>query len=1035
MSGDLLSTTNALGQVIRYDSYDAHGRPSETFDLNNVLTSVTYSRLGQILSQTFDPGGLALTSTTQYVDNLLHHHVSPKGMVTVQSYDSYRRVSSIGRRAVVSGSDLELAVYQYNFDGLRTLEAFHAGDANTPATFSISSSQGRSLDPGDNEMRQYVRTETPSGSGNWATTWSDALGRPRTRQDPSGHLTRYEYDTKGRLSTVTERDVSDGTMGLVDHVTLYGYDDADNLTSVTDPMGLVTNYKYDDFGRLLEVASPDSGTTHSGYDLAGRLISKTQGVGTTDEATTTYVYDNLGRLLGVAYATEGRDVDYYYDGKDLGGGTSIPCNGYSVPIPQPDSVGRLSAIALRLDETTNDKIVTTYEYDKRGLLLFERKYVLSATPHVTSYTYDADANIETVSYPRGLLVDYVYDGPDADRVTIVQADRGGGPFDVATGIEYYPFGDVQTLAFGNGRSLTLDMDQAYRLATIDVPGVVHRGFGRDTRGNIFSVGYTISTTDKTFGYDQVSRLTSASGPFGSYSYRFDKNGNRLEVNEGSVTTYQYYAGTNRISGLNGGPALRFYNGFGNVISHQPDLFLSYGPDDRLLSHRAAFVDDPGQSFLHLPDGRRLQKTANEPFGEPHRVVYHYDLAGNLISETYVTDPSGNENPSLEYVYLGQHRLAAITSQGPSGSYVPLIALGPIPTDGTWYAKLIHPDALKTALWMMLGLSGVLMSVGLYRRSPRLAGTTGLMLLAGGGTVLWIGSTPKADAIAVPSCVYFFHNGHLGEPLALTNNAGSVVWLSDYKPYGQLYGESGSVTIGDPGTTGIVWKPAFRFPGQLQDNETALFYNHHRYYQPGLGNYTRPDLIAPSETKTIYSYALSNPVSFADPLGLFAFDEACVGPCMFQLPGGLTRQVGKYAGGNEVEAFWNLVTFQAWCPPGKRPTKVTLGYSGLQPGNYLSMSPQVVAARYEDNVLTVKFSIQSRFFFGRTIVAARNMLSMLEMCYSCTDGNKMPQDCSCDFPPNTDRNLWKRFGYGFKFPSGTCPMPRPAFPPPDFLDTW
>jgi len=30
----------------------------------------------------------------------------------------------------------------------------------------------------------------------------------------------------------------------------------------------------------------------------------------------------------------------------------------------------------------------------------------------------------------------------------------------------------------------------------------------------------------------------------------------------------------------------------------------------------------------------------------------------------------------------------------------------------------------------------------------------------------------------------FHNGHLGEPLALTNNAGSVVWLTDYKPYGQ-----------------------------------------------------------------------------------------------------------------------------------------------------------------------------------------------------------------------------------------------------------
>jgi RHS repeat-associated protein len=111
-----------------------------------------------------------------------------------------------------------------------------------------------------------------------------------------------------------------------------------------------------------------------------------------------------------------------------------------------------------------------------------------------------------------------------------------------------------------------------------------------------------------------------------------------------------------------------------------------------------------------------------------------------------------------------------------------------------------------------------------------------------------------------------------------NNAGSAVWLSEYKPYGELYGESGSVTIGDPNTTGIAWKPAFRFPGQYEDRETAgpLFYNHHRYYQPGLGNYTRPDPANQIHDKRngrriptlpSYSYGFANPISMTDPSGL------------------------------------------------------------------------------------------------------------------------------------------------------------------------
>jgi RHS repeat-associated protein len=113
-----------------------------------------------------------------------------------------------------------------------------------------------------------------------------------------------------------------------------------------------------------------------------------------------------------------------------------------------------------------------------------------------------------------------------------------------------------------------------------------------------------------------------------------------------------------------------------------------------------------------------------------------------------------------------------------------------------------------------------------------------------------------------------------------DGSGAVVWSADSKPYGELINESGSITIGNPATTGLVYKPKFRFPGQIEDPETGLSYNHWRYYQPGLGNYTRPD---PIDSKRMlgsrdltYIYAINNPVILTDRRGLFSCEDCCNG---------------------------------------------------------------------------------------------------------------------------------------------------------------
>jgi RHS repeat-associated protein len=60
---------------------------------------------------------------------------------------------------------------------------------------------------------------------------------------------------------------------------------------------------------------------------------------------------------------------------------------------------------------------------------------------------------------------------------------------------------------------------------------------------------------------------------------------------------------------------------------------------------------------------------------------------------------------------------------------------------------------------------------------------------------------------------------------------------------------------------------FRFPGQYYDTETGLHYNYYRTYNPGIGRYITPDPIGLEGGINLFTYVRSNPVTFADPLGL------------------------------------------------------------------------------------------------------------------------------------------------------------------------
>jgi len=110
-------------------------------------------------------------------------------------------------------------------------------------------------------------------------------------------------------------------------------------------------------------------------------------------------------------------------------------------------------------------------------------------------------------------------------------------------------------------------------------------------------------------------------------------------------------------------------------------------------------------------------------------------------------------------------------------------------------------------------------------------------------------------------IYNVHTDHLDAPVALTDQAGNIVWGAEYEAYGN------AVVNEDVDGDGQRVSFDLRRPGQWVDAESGLYYNYFRYYDPGTGRYISSDPIGLAGGLNIYAYAVGNPLKYIDPLGL------------------------------------------------------------------------------------------------------------------------------------------------------------------------
>jgi len=140
-----------------------------------------------------------------------------------------------------------------------------------------------------------------------------------------------------------------------------------------------------------------------------------------------------------------------------------------------------------------------------------------------------------------------------------------------------------------------------------------------------------------------------------------------------------------------------------------------------------------------------------------------------------------------------------------------------------------------------------------------------------------GVSPGGTA-TTSSTLTFLSTDHLDTPVLATTAAAGVRWSGGFTPFGGDYAgaQAAGVFLRLPGQwEDVVWRKA---------GGSGFAYNVQRWYQAGLGRYSRPDPLRQPYASEAYAYADGNPITMSDPLGLFVGSVFGPGPEDIAPPG-------------------------------------------------------------------------------------------------------------------------------------------------------
>jgi RHS repeat-associated protein len=611
-TGFVNSITDVLGHVTTISSTNGRGEPLTSIDPNGITTNYTYDDRGRVTSITVHPGAnQSQTSFSYDATENLTVITRPDGSSLTYAYDNAHRVTSITNNLG------ETITYTLDALGNRTATVVKS------ATSTITKQETATFD-------ELGRVMANIGAASQTTTHAyDLNDNEITTTDPRSKVYGHAFDALNRLYQQTDPDSF--------HTTL-AFNAQDGLTSVTDARSLATTYVRDGFGDAIQQTSPDTGATVVWYDANGKVIKRVD----ARSVETDYTNDNGGRVLTKTFpASSGENVTYNYD-STAGSNEGV---GYLTSIN--DQSGSSSFIYDPLNHVTSDtRVIGTNSYG-------------------TTYTYDPAGNILTETYPSGRIVTYTRDVLGRISSVTTKQNSGATAVNVATSVSYEPFGSVSGLTFGNSLGLTLTYDQDYQLtgiaASAGATTIQSLTNGFDQSGNITSITDAVTSgRTQAVTYDDLNRLATAGGVYGSQSYTYDGVGNRLTRVIGTTAdTYAYLPTTNQVSTITTGSNVRTFSYLANgqVSSDVRDSTHNYSftANNNGRNASASLNGTTAGAYLYNALEQRVQKVAGSTTTQ-----FVYDRFGHLLEEA-----SASGVAQKEYIWLDDMPVALVDDTGSS----------------------------------------------------------------------------------------------------------------------------------------------------------------------------------------------------------------------------------------------------------------------------------------------------------------------------------------------------------------------------------
>ncbi|MEO6562643.1 MAG: RHS repeat-associated core domain-containing protein [Nitrosospira sp.] len=661
----------------------------------------------------------------------------------------------------------------------------------------------------------------------------DERGNLVLETDPAGGETRYILDARGLIVAIVDANGRTSRLRYNDRGQVieeidcsgqgvrYDYDDGGLLVCITDALNQKTTYAYDAIGRLQRETRPDGGYEDYTYDTSGRLVKLTNALGATAQfryapdglvieeinalgRSLAYRYDSCRRLAELVNENGAR-YQFFYDVLDR---LVEECRFDGTRSRyEYDTAGQM---VQSIDEQNSpDVIVTYYRRDPLGRVLEK------ATPSLRcTFKYDAagqliearDAQVQVnIKYDKaGQVVEESLITPTEARVVRFTYDPVGNRLSTILPDDT----KLSTLYYGCGHAHQIRInDQSIGDIERDV---LHREVGRSqgkltTSWRYSSGGHLLEQRAYASGLQLDSELQEINR---SYSYDFE---GRLisAIDRGKHLSYGYDA-IDRLTRFN--DEAYIFDPAHNMVSASgsPSAPVS------ILDNRVTAYEDT--QYRYDAHGRVIEKR----IGEKVLIQFTWDDWHRLV-ESSTNDHRGRLTTQYVYDPLGR-RIVKRSEEGVVGY--------------TWDEDMLleQHDGRHAFIFVyeqdsFVPLAQVVKTIGLGNQDTTL---------------------------------YYYHCDQVGLPRELTNGEGEIVWEGSFRGWGRL----SSQRLGAK----FLWQEqvmpvsTVRYQGQLCDEETGLYYNLMRYYDPDWGRFVSRDPIGLIGGLNEYLY-VPNPTGWIDPWGL------------------------------------------------------------------------------------------------------------------------------------------------------------------------